>query len=78
MPVSVRLCAVPRLPELSVMFRVPLNVPAADGVKVTLTVQVDPTARFPRQLLVWANPVPLTETALMLSGLPPKLETVIG
>ena len=77
-PVSVTLCADPRLPELSVKFRVPFTVPAADGVKVTLTVQVDPAASVPTQLLVWANSVPLTETVLMLSGLPPKLETVIG
>ena len=46
---------------------------AAVGVNVTLTVQADPAARVPRQLLVWANPMLVTETAEMVSGLPTKI-----
>jgi len=77
-PLRLRICEAPRLPELSVIVSVPFTVPAAAGVNVTLMVQVDPAIRVPAQLLVWANPLPLTETAEIASELPPKLDTVIG
>src|SRR6476660_8179954 len=52
-PVPVRLtfCGLP--PPLSVMFSVPVRVPVAEGVNVTVMVQLAPPARLVPQVLVW-------------------------
>ena len=39
---------------LSLIVNVPARVPVTLGVKITLTVQLDPAARLVGQLLVWA------------------------
>ena len=72
-PVPVRL-AVRGLPvALSVMVTVALRVPAAVGLKVTLMVQLAPTARLVPQVLVEAKSpllVPVTATLLIASAEP--------
>lgn len=54
-PVPLRLaeCGLPT--ALSVIVKVPLRGPAAEGVKFTFTLQLAPAAREVGQLLVWPN-----------------------
>jgi hypothetical protein len=51
-------------PALSITVSVPVRLPVAVGVKVTLIVQLDPAATEPAQVLVWAK----SPEALMRSG----------
>jgi hypothetical protein len=74
-PVPVRLtdCGLPE--ALSVMLRVPVRVPDAVGVNVTLMVQLAPAATELPQVLVWAKS-PLAEMLVRLSEALPVLESV--
>jgi hypothetical protein len=64
-PVPVRLTVwVPGL-ALSVMVTPPVRVPAAVGLKVTLSVQLAPAARLEPQVLVWEKS-PLAVMLVML------------
>src|SRR5258708_9997162 len=71
-PVPVRLtdCGLPE--ALSVMLRVPVRLPDAVGVNVTLMVQFAPAATELPQVLVWAKS-PLAETAVRVSEALPVL-----
>ena len=53
--VPVRLMVWGLLGALSVIVTVPVRVPAAVGLKVTLMVQLPPAATEPPQVLVWAK-----------------------
>ena len=59
------------LPEiLFAIFRIPVRLPSAAGVKLALIVQLAPAARLPTQLSVSAKSeafVPLVVTLVMLS-----------
>src|SRR5258708_19868731 len=74
-PVPVRLtdCGLPE--ALSVMLRVPVRLPDAVGVNVTLMVQFAPAATELPQVLVWAKS-PLAETPVRFSEALPVLESV--
>ncbi len=74
-PVPVKLtdCGLPE--ALSVMLRVPVRVPDAVGVNVTLMVQLAPAATELPQVLVWAKS-PLAETLVRFSEALPVLESV--
>src|SRR5260370_741630 len=74
-PVPVRLtdCGLPE--ALSVMFRVPVRVPEAVGVKVTLMLQLAPAATELPQVLVSAKS-PLAEMLVRLSEALPVFESV--
>jgi hypothetical protein len=63
-------------PESSLTFKVPDIVPAAGGVNVTATAQLDAGASTKGQLFVWKNPA-LADRLNKFSGLPPKLEIVM-
>ena len=53
---------------LSVRARAAARLPAAEGVKVTLTVQLEPAATLDPQLLVWAkSPALVPETAMLVT-----------
>ena len=53
---------------LSVRARAAARLPAAAGVKVTLTVQLEPAATLDPQLLVWAkSPALVPETAMLVT-----------
>jgi hypothetical protein len=71
-PLSTTVCAVPAFPDSSLILRVPVTVPDADGVKVTDTVQDAPACRVEGQSSVCAKP-PAAETVSPVNGLPPKL-----
>jgi hypothetical protein len=74
-PIPVRLtdCGLPE--ALSVMLRVPVRLPDAVGVNVTLMVQFAPAATELPQVLVWAKS-PLAETLVRFSEALPVLESV--
>src|SRR5260370_9051623 len=74
-PIPVRLtdCGLPE--ALSVMLRVPVRLPDAVGVNVTLMVQLAPAATELPQVLVWAKS-PLAETLVRFSEALPVLESV--
>ena len=64
---------------LSVMAMAAARLPAAEGVKVTLSAQWDPAASELPQLLVWEKSpalVPETATLVMLKGALPELVSV--
>jgi hypothetical protein len=76
-PVRLTLCGLPL--ALSVTVSDAVRVPDADGVNVTLIVQLAPAATLLPQLLVWAKSpefVPLTPMLEMLKVAFPVLETV--
>jgi len=76
MPVPERLTDWGLPAALSVMARAAERLPAAEGVKVTLMVQLAPAASAMPQLLVWAKSaalVPKTATLLMFKGALPVL-----
>ena len=65
---------------LSAMATEANRLPAADGLKVTETVQLAPAATLTPQVLVWlksAALVPVTATLVMDSAALPEFETVI-
>ncbi len=65
------------LEAASVMVSVPVRVPAAVGVKVTLTVQLELAATLVPQLLVCAKS-PLACIPLMLIAVGPGFDRVTG
>jgi hypothetical protein len=71
-PVPVRLTVCVAGLALSVMVTAPVLVPAAVGLKVTLRVQLAPTATLEPQMLVWEK-LPLTVMLVMLSAALPVL-----
>jgi len=71
-PVSVAACG---LLELSLIVSVPVRVPLAVGVKVTLSVHVEPAATPGVQLSVSAKS-PLIDTPVICKGAVPLLESV--
>jgi hypothetical protein len=76
-PVRPAVCGLPE--ELSLTTSVPDRIPAALGVKVTLTVQLDPAATPEPQLFVCAKSpllVPVIETLEMLTVVLPGLDSV--
>ena len=60
---------------LSVTVSVPVRVPDAAGLNVTVIVQLAPAARGETQVLVWAKS-PVAAMLLMVSGEVPVLESV--
>ena len=61
---------------LSVMASAAVRLPLADGVKVTLMVQLAPAARLDPQLLVWEKSLafePKTAMLVMLNAALPEL-----
>ena len=72
-PVRLTLCGLPL--ALSVMLSVPVRVPAAAGVKVTLIAQWAPDATALPQLFVWVKS-PVAVMALMRNAAPPVLVRV--
>ena len=74
-PVPVRFAVCGLLLALSVTVKVPLRVPVAVGVNVTLIAQLAPAASVPPQLLVWAKS-PLTPMLEMVSAAEPEFESV--
>jgi hypothetical protein len=74
-PIPVRLtdCGLPE--ALSVMLRVPVRLPDAVGVNVTLMVQFAPAATELPQVLVWAKS-PLAETPVRFSEALPVFASV--
>jgi len=77
-PVKVALCGLPL--ALSETLTVPVRLPMAAGVKVTLIVQLPPAATEVPQVLVWAKSlafVPPTEMAAIDRLAPPVLVRVI-
>ena len=64
-PVPVRLMVWVAGLALSLMVTAPVRVPAAVGLKVTLRVQLAPTATLEPQVLVWEKS-PLTVMLVML------------
>jgi len=62
---------------LSVMARAAARLPAADGVKVTLMVQLAPAATEMPQLLVWAKSVELVPKTAMLVMLKAELPELL-
>jgi len=75
-PLSVTTCVEPKFPESSLTFSAPVTEPAACGVNVTDTVQLDPANRAAGQSFVSEKPS-LVERVNPFSGLPPKLVMVI-
>jgi hypothetical protein len=75
LPESDTICGLGR--ALSLTLRVPVRLPIAVGVKLTLIVHVDPPARLPPQLLVSAKS-PLVVMLVMLSDAVPVLLNVTG
>ena len=74
-PLSGTTCVEPKFPESSLTFSAPVTEPAASGVNVTDTVQLDPANRAAGQSFVSEKPS-LVEKANPFSGLPPKLVIV--
>lgn len=74
-PLSTTACVEPKFPESSLTFSAPVSEPAAGGVKVTDTVQLDPADKTAGQSFVSAK-APLAEIFNPFSGLPPKFVTV--
>jgi len=72
-PVRVTLCGLPE--ALSVTLKVPVRVPEAVGVNVTLMLQFPPPANELPQLLVWPKS-PLAAIPVMVSAVLPVLERV--
>lgn len=72
-PVRVTFCGLPE--ELSVTLKVPVRVPEAVGVNVTLMLQFPPAASELPQLLVWPKS-PLAAIPAMVSVPLPVLESV--
>ena len=75
-PLSGTTCVEPKFPESSLTFSAPVTEPAASGVNVTDTVQLDPANRAAGQSFVSEKPS-LVEKANPFSGLPPKLVMVM-
>jgi hypothetical protein len=76
-PVSVTVCGLPV--ALSVIVSVPVRVPPAVGVKVTLIVQLAPAATVDPQVLVSAKSllfVPVIVILVMLTGVSSVLVSV--
>jgi len=74
-PVPLRLAV--WVPALSMTVSVPVRVPVADGVNVTLIVHLAAGDRFPPQLLVSAKS-PVTATLLIVRVADPVLVSVAG
>ncbi len=75
-PLSGTTCVEPKFPESSLTFSAPVTEPAACGVNVTDTVQLDAANRAAGQSFVSEKPS-LVEKANPFSGLPPKLVMVM-
>jgi len=64
-PLKATVCMLPATPpRLSVMVKVPERVPSAEGVKVTLIVQIEEGARLFPQLLDWEKSLEPALTAI--------------
>ena len=64
-PVRLTVCVLPATPPvLSVMVRVPVRVPVAEGLKVTPMVQFPAAARLEPQVLVWEKSLEPALTAM--------------
>ena len=75
-PLRLTVCVLPAaLLPLSVMVRIPVSEPPAQGVNVTLMAQVPLAATLPPQLLVWAR-FPLMPMLLRASAVVPVLLSV--
>jgi len=72
-PVRFTVCGLPA--ALSAIVIVPVQVPPAEGVKVTVTVQFAPAATLAPQVLVWAKS-PLATILEIESGALPELVNV--
>jgi len=72
-PVRLTVCGLPE--ALSVTLKVPVRVPEAAGVNVTLMLQFPPAANELPQLLVWPKS-PLAAIPVMVSAALPVLESV--
>jgi hypothetical protein len=79
-PLKLTVCWLPVTPpELSVTANVPVRVPVAVGVKVTLMVQLPPAFRLLPQLLIWEREKsPVTDQLVMVRATPPVLPSVTG
>ena len=62
---------------MSVMAMVAARLPAAEGVKVTLMVQLAPAATLDAQLLVWAKSPALAPKTAMLVTLKAALPELV-
>ncbi len=77
-PLPVRLTAWGLFVALSAMFNVPVRVPGLEGVKVTLMVQLAPTATEAPQVLVWTKSVVFVSKMLVMVNVAlPVLVSVI-
>jgi hypothetical protein len=77
-PVKLTVCVLPDTPPaLSVIVRMPVRVPLAVGVKVTLMMQLPPTPTLEPQLLVWEKS-PVTVMLETASATLPVLFRVTG
>ena len=77
-PLKPTVCGEPD--ALSVMATEPDRLPAADGLKITETVQLAPAATLTPQVLVWLKSaafVPVIATLVMDSAALPEFETVM-
>ena len=72
-PVRLTICGLPC--ALSLTERIPLRVPEAVGVNITLMLQLEPDAKDAGQLLVWLKS-PVIWMPLMVSGAFPLLFSV--
>ena len=72
-PLTKSVCGPPAPSFMTVM--VPLRLPVADGLKLTLKVQAAPIARLPQVLLVTENSPPLPATLDTLTAMLPMLRT---
>jgi hypothetical protein len=72
-PVSVAVCGLPAV--LSTMLNVPVRVPAAVGLKVTLIVQLAPAATEVPQVSLSAKS-PVAEMLVMLKAMLPVLDSI--
>lgn len=71
-PINATICGL--LGALSITVKVAVRVPAAAGVKITLIVQDNPTARVAPQLLFWEKSVlfvPVTPMLMPVKGAVP-------
>lgn len=75
LPVKATLWGLP--PALSVMVRVPVTVPTAGGVNVTLMVQLLPAARVGVHVFVWAK-LPLAVIPVIVKAAVPEFVSVTG
>ena len=79
MPVPVRATCCGLVGSVSATCRVAFRVPAAEGVKVTLTVQLEPGDRLEAQVVAWVKSdafVPASEIAMLLSVVVPMFLSV--